>query len=247
MVRCYDSFLQPRVFLLFLYAFRACQSCFRSVGFESDRFQNLIFISSFGAACYKFVDSQIFACWCLEWMLRFDGGRACTLSCLVPASPSSGSTRCAGAMAHSFCQMNGSSQNLKSFSSHWRSGLCSSSPRTIESLSLPLHPSSTWAVHCAHDDVNHLFSAWALICWCLISAYNRSGRQKCFGFFQGYRTSSCALRPDGQWSRFPLFGRSGYGHCGTLEILQTASVWSPHTLDWQSCLLDGLSESLMKH
>lgn len=252
MVICYGNFLQPKEFLWFLYAFRACQSSFRSVGFESDRFQNSIFIvvcfiSSFGAACCKFVDSQIFACWCLEWMLRFDGGLACTLSCLVPASPSSGSTRSAVAMAHLFCQMNGSSQNLKSFSSHWRSGLCSSSPRIIESLSLPLHPSSTWAIHCARDDVNHLFSALALRYLCLISAYNHSGRQRCFKFFQVYRTSSYGLRQDGQLSRFPLFGRSGYGHCGTLEILQIASVWSLHTLDWQSGLLGGLSESLVKH
>ena len=247
MVRCYDSFLQPREFLWFLCAFRVCQPCFRSVGFGSDRFQNLIFISSFGAACCKFEDSQTSARWCLEWMLRSGGGLACILSYLVPASPSSGSTRSAVATVHLFCQMNGSSQNLKSFSSHWRSGLCSSSPRIIESLSLPLHPSSTWAVHCAHDDVIHLFSALASLYSCLISACNHSGRQRCFKFFQVYMTSSYALRPDGQLSRFPLFGRSGYGHCGTLEILQITSVWSPHTPDWQSGLLGGLSESLMKH
>mgnify|MGYP006105652833 CR=1 FL=1 len=198
MVRCYDSFLQPTEFLLFLYAFRACQPCFRSVGSESDRFQNSIFVSSFRAACYKFADSQIFAGWCLEWMLRFGGGRACTPSCWVPASPSSGSARSVVAMAHLFFQMNGSSQNLKSFWSHWRSGLCSSSPRIIESLSLPLHPSSTWAVHCARDDVNHLFSTLALQCLYLISAYNHSGRQRCFKFSQVYRTSSYDLRQDGQ-------------------------------------------------
>ena len=135
--------------------------------------------------------------------------------------------------------MNAAIRNSKSPLSQWRSGLDSSSPGIIESLSQALHHSSAQAVRCARGAVNHLFSA-SLQYLCSISAYNHFGQQRCSKFWN-IRRQDCRL------SRFPLSGRSGYVRGGTLGTLPIASVWSPHTLDLQSDPLDGLSGSLVMH